>query len=40
MDVNEDVGQQSVKTLCEEYGSDKAIFVKADVRSDEELESK
>lgn len=40
VDVNEDVGKQSVNALCQEYGSGKAIFVKADVNSDQDLEGK
>lgn len=40
MDINEDLGKKSTKALCDEYGADKAIFVKADVASDQEFEGK
>lgn len=40
MDINEDFGQKSTKALCDEFGADKVIFVKADVASDQEFEGK
>lgn len=39
VDVNEEAGRKAVKELCDEYGIDKAIFVKADVSNEQEFES-
>lgn len=38
VDVNKKAGEEAVKALCDEFGLDKAIFVKTDVSDDNELE--
>lgn len=40
LDVNKDAGEKCVKELCDEFGSDKAIFIKTDVSADKEFEGK